>query len=121
MNDPHEEERQARFTDPIRGMLKVLDAVREDLVAAAASQHALESSDRVDRAMDLLFNALNLAKPLAFRRAENRRVAFLWADGGFNWIVCYRDGTFRGGRAEEQRECEQAVTLLLEAPPGEHD
>lgn len=122
MNDPYEEERRARFDQPINGLVWVLDRVREELLDAKGSETHDEWTARYEGAMNLLFNTINLANPVAHVWQRNGRTAFLWVDTRAEspppcpWVVCYSDGTFRQGTQNTQEACEAEVNRLLDEP-----
>jgi hypothetical protein len=121
-NNPFEEERHSRVIQPIQAMLKVLGIVGEELREAMRRPTIRESTQRYDAALDLLFNLMTLAKPLAFRQEANGRRMFLWIeDGGspratFHWLVCNPSGSWKQGVESSQEICERVAESLLRAP-----
>ena len=119
--DPFEEERRARVDRPVQGTLEILGIVAEELRQAQCAPTIRQSSALYDRAMDLLFNTMNLSQPLAVRREANGRRAFLWVEGDgkhpdFRYVVSFPDGTAAEGTESSQQACEAAAARLLHRP-----
>lgn len=78
MNDPFEEERQARFVRPIEAFLPFVREAETELVASQKARDPIESIRLFDGALNLLFNGLNLSMPVAHVRSLNGHLAFMW-------------------------------------------
>jgi hypothetical protein len=103
---------------PIQTILEILGMVSEELRQAQRAPTILQSSVLYDRALDLLFNAMNLSQPLAVRREADGRRAFLWVDGDpknpdYRYLVSLPNGTFVEGTEKSQEACEAAVARIL--------
>ncbi len=94
--DPYEEERLARFVEPVMALHAVLKAVQEDLEAAKASRSPQEHALLRDRAMNVLWPQNQGTPGVSFR-----------------WIVCFPNGECRQGSERTQEECERTVTKFL--------
>jgi hypothetical protein len=92
--DPYEEERHARFVEPLTGLLAILKAAQTDLESARASRNPKEHAFLFDRAMNVLLGMLNMSgNQLAIVRENKGRFAFLWPQNqnspslSFRWVV----------------------------------
>ncbi len=119
MNDPYDEERMERVRS-LQMMLPIFDHIRDRLRAATSAPPGT-ALELYDEALSDLFGLLDLCKPVAFRREEQGRVAFLWLTNAaqptarFHWLVCDASGACRRGEEASQGKCEEVVERLLRA------
>lgn len=121
MNDPFEEERQARFVRPIEAFLPFVRQAEAELVASKETRDPKESVRLFDNALNLLFHGLNLSMPVAHVRSQNGHLAFMWVDcsektnpHSYRWVFCSRDGAWMTGNELAQEICELVVNRLFQ-------